>query len=94
MLGLCPGDGRAVSVLHMRSASVAYDIGAAGNIIKHPINESGTVQAVRTYRSGAGAASGPDLFGGSPLFLLYIILRAYPQIRSTQLACIFYVILR
>lgn len=65
-LGLRPGNGRAVGVLHMCAASVAYDIGAAAHIVKHPINEAGTVQAKGTHRSGARAASGPDLLGGSP----------------------------
>ena len=50
----------------MRPAAVAYDVGAARDVIEYPINEPGAVQAVRPHRSGAGAAGGPDLLRYPP----------------------------
>ena len=37
-VGLGPGNGRAVAMLHPRPSAVAYDIAAAGYIVKYPIH--------------------------------------------------------
>ena len=50
----------------MRPASVADDVGPAGDVIENPIDEPGAVQPVRPHGSGAGASCGPDLLGCPP----------------------------
>lgn len=55
-----PGDIGAVTVLGHSSSSVADDVFAAGDIIKHPIDKSAAIQPVGAVGAGGGVACGGD----------------------------------
>ena len=65
-LGLGPGNGRAVAMLHPGPSAVAYDVAAAGHIVKYPVHKTGTIHAVGPVGPRGGAASGPNLLDGPP----------------------------
>ena len=65
-LGLGPGDGCAVAVLHPRPSAMADHVAPARHIVKYPIHKAGTVHTVGPVGSRGWTASGPNLLDGPP----------------------------
>ena len=53
-------------MLHPGPSAVAYDVAAAGHIVKGPVHKAGTVHTVGPVGPRGGAASGPNLLDGPP----------------------------